>query len=144
MRGPAFSLQLLADLLDFAEDTEQVAAENLAAVFGGVAALHQGCRNLGQVGRRIEALGQLPADAIEVRTEADVIDACDFRDVVDVVDEHGERRARDAVGKLALQLVDLSIRSFFAFGLVLVLELLDGLVHFGLDGSSARRDRPAR
>jgi hypothetical protein len=39
-----FGLQLFGDGFDFAEDAEEVAAEDLAAVFGGVAAGHAGLR----------------------------------------------------------------------------------------------------
>ena len=41
----------LAHLLDFAEDAEKVAAENLAAILRGISALHQRRSDLRQVGR---------------------------------------------------------------------------------------------
>ena len=52
-------LELFAYLLDLVKDAEKIAAENLAAVFGGVAALHQCCGDFGQVGGRVHALGKL-------------------------------------------------------------------------------------
>jgi len=36
--GAVFGLQLFGYLLDFAEDAEEIAAQDFAAVFGGVAA----------------------------------------------------------------------------------------------------------
>ena len=38
--GAVFGLELFGYLLDFAEDAEKIAAQDLAAVFSGVAARH--------------------------------------------------------------------------------------------------------
>ena len=76
------------------EDAQEISAEDLAAVFGGVAALHQCGGDLGQIGGGVDALRQLAADAVEVRAEADVIDSGDFGDVVDVVDRAAESGGR--------------------------------------------------
>jgi hypothetical protein len=44
--------------LDLGEDTQEIAAENLLEVFGGVAAGQQGGGDLWQVGGGVDALGQ--------------------------------------------------------------------------------------
>jgi hypothetical protein len=85
--GAVFGLEFFGDLLDFAEDSEKIAAEDFAAVFGGVATGHEGCGDFGQVGGGVEALGQLAAYAVKVRAEAYVVDTGYLGDVVDVVDE---------------------------------------------------------
>lgn len=45
-----FGLKLVADLFDFTKDTQQVATEDLAAVFRRVATRHEGGCDFGQVG----------------------------------------------------------------------------------------------
>ena len=55
-------------------------------VFGGVAARHECDRDFGKVCGRVDACGW-DGDAVEVGADADVIDACDFDDVVEVIDE---------------------------------------------------------
>ena len=85
--GAVFGLQLLGDLFDLAEDAEEVAAEDFAAILSGVAASHEGGGDFGQVGGGVESLGELAADAVEVGAQTDVINAGDFGDVVNVVNE---------------------------------------------------------
>ena len=64
--GAVFGLEFFGHLLDLAEDAQQVAAENLAAVFGGVAPCHQGFRDLWQIGGGVDTLWRLAGDAVEV------------------------------------------------------------------------------
>ncbi len=105
--GAFFGLELFGYLLDFTEDSEEIAAEDFAAVFGGVAAGHEGCGDFGEVGGGVEALRQLAAYAVEVRAEAYVVDTGYLGDVIDVVDEDRERWAGDAVEELALHFIDI-------------------------------------
>src|SRR5258707_8026259 len=95
--GPHFA----AHSLGLAEDAEQVAAQNLPNIVGAVAAIEQGLCDLWQVGGGVNALGGRAAYAVKIRAQADVVDACDFRDMVDVIDEGAQRRARDFGGPLA-------------------------------------------
>ena len=61
-----FGLELFAYLLHLVKDAKKIAAENLTAVFCGVAALHQCRGDFRKVGGRVHALGQLAVHAIEV------------------------------------------------------------------------------
>ena len=70
-----------------AEDAHQIPAENLMNVGGAVPAIEQRLRDLRQVGGRVDSLRSGAAHAIEVRTQSDVIDSSNFRDVIDVIDE---------------------------------------------------------
>ena len=63
-----------------------------------------------------------------------MVDAGHFGDMVYVVDEHGKRRARNAVGELALEFAYFGFRGFLAFGLVFGFEFRDGFVDFWLLG----------
>src|SRR5579875_1801345 len=83
--------------LDLAEDAQDVATEDFANVLGAVAARHEGCGNLGEVGGGVDASGR-DRYAVKVRADADVVDARDLDDVVEVVDERVERRAADHGG----------------------------------------------
>ena len=64
--GAVFGLEFFGYLLDFAEYSEEIAAEDFSAVFGGVAAGHEGCGDLGEVGGRVEAFRQLAAYTVEI------------------------------------------------------------------------------
>ena len=72
--------------LHFAEDAQQVAAEELLHVLGGVASGHECGGDLGQVGGGADSVGW-DGDAVEVGADADVVDAGDSDDMVEVVDE---------------------------------------------------------
>src|ERR1039458_6505190 len=78
-------LHFAADPFGFAEDAEQVAAQNLADIVGAVAAVEQDLRDSWQVGGGGGAFGRCAADAVKIRAQADVINASDFRDMVDVI-----------------------------------------------------------
>src|SRR5271165_1308758 len=91
-------LDLFRKLLDFAEDPHQVAAENLVEVGGRVAALVQRLRNLWQICRRIQPLRRA-VNAVEVRAEPDVVNACDLDHVINVVNQISERRTRQLGGE---------------------------------------------
>ena len=80
-------------------------------VVGGVAASHEGCGDFGKVGGRVDACGW-DGDAIEVSADADVVDAGDFDDVVEVVDEGVEGGAADLCGELAIDLVGGGVRDW--------------------------------
>ena len=77
--------------------------------------------------------GVAPADAVEIRAQADVVDAGDFGDVVDVIDQRFQGRARNFGGPLALDAVRVEVGDGFSRGLELVGVGLDGGVAvFGL------------
>src|SRR5579862_9348237 len=84
---PILSLQLFRHRLHFAHHAEQVAAENLPAVFRRVAPRHQCGANLRQIGGRINPLRQLSADSVKIRSQANMIHPGHFGDVIDVVDQ---------------------------------------------------------
>jgi hypothetical protein len=111
-----YRLHFVADFFGFAEDAEQVAAENLADIVGAVAAIEQGLCDFGQVGGGVDAGGSGSADAVEIRAEADVIDAGNFGDVVDVIDQRTERRAGNFGGPLALDAVVVEVGDGLARG----------------------------
>ena len=50
-------LHFAAYSFGFAEDAQQVAAQNLADIVGAVAAVEQGLRDLGQIGGGVDAFG---------------------------------------------------------------------------------------
>src|SRR6188472_1596607 len=88
------------DFLDLAPDAKQIAAPDLRDLLFGVAPSHQ-------FERHVEGfVGAVPAvdaaAAVEVRGDADVIDADQLDDIVDVVDEVLDGRAR----RLRVPLVD--------------------------------------
>src|SRR5205085_426314 len=105
--SPGANLALLdsRNALDFGEGAHEVASENLQNVLLAVAASKEFVCDVRKVFNALDAFGQRDA-AIEVRAEADVINPCDLRDVVNVVNEHvdGRRRERVRVFQL-LQLV---------------------------------------
>ena len=72
------------------EEAEEIGAEEFVEVGGGVAAGEQGGGDFGQVGGGVDALGE-GAYAVEVGADADVVDACDADDVVEVGDERCKR-----------------------------------------------------
>jgi len=80
--------------LNLAKHPHQIAAQNLPAILGRVAALHQRRPDLGKVCRRIDSLRQLPKDAIEVRSEPDVIDALKQQGITATPSTPDELRAR--------------------------------------------------
>ena len=64
--GTILGLELLAHLLHFAEHTQQIAAQDLAAIFSGVSALHEGFSNLWETDRGVKPFRELAADSIEI------------------------------------------------------------------------------
>jgi hypothetical protein len=104
-----FCLHFAAYAFHFAEDPQQISAENLADVVCAVAAVEHRLRDLAQVGGGIYSLRQGAAYAVEVRTQAGVIDPCNLGDVVDVIDQGLERRARKLGGPFPLDLVFVQI-----------------------------------
>ena len=119
-RRPLRGLHLSAYALDFPKHAQQVSAQNLPDVVCGVASVQQGLGDLRQVGGGVDPCRGRAADAVEVRTQADVIDSCDFGDVIDVVDEGLEGRTRDLGDPFPLDVVFVEIgegfprREFFA------------------------------
>ena len=103
------SLHRVADAFDLAENAQQIAAENLSDVVGVISAIEQGLRNLWQVGGGVHALRRGAADAVEVGAQANVIHASNLGDVIDVVDQRFEGRARDFRHPLALDAVDFDV-----------------------------------
>ena len=86
------------------EEAEEVGAEDFVEVGWGMAAGEERGGDFGQVGGGVDALGER-ADSVEVGTDADVIDARDRDDVVEVGDEGRERRAGKARGEFAVEAV---------------------------------------
>src|SRR5579864_4204171 len=107
------------------EDAHQILTENLMNVGGTVPAIEQCLRDLRQVGGRIYSLRGGAAHAIEVRAQSHMVDASNFRDVIDVIDERTERRPRDFRHPLALDAVNLHIVDRLALGLLVVDEFLN-------------------
>ena len=79
--------------LNFGEDAEEVGAEDFFHLLGGVAAGHEGGGDFWEVGG-VADFGGEDAEAVEVGADADVVDACDLRDVVEMIDEGFERGER--------------------------------------------------
>ena len=102
-------------------------------VVGAVTAVDEGLRDLREIGGGVDALRRSAADTVEVRTQANVIDAGYFRNVVDVIDERAQRRAGDLGGPLAFDAVFIEVRNGLSGGFELVSVGLDGRVAlFGL------------
>ncbi len=87
-------------------------------VVGAVPACHESRGDLRQVGGGVNTGGRL-RDAVEVGTDADVFDACDLNDVIEVVDQRVEGCAADLRGEFAVDLVGCGEGNGQAFGLVL-------------------------
>src|SRR5881396_1885402 len=100
---------LLARALNLTENSQQVAAENFVNSLGIVTAIEQCLRDLGQVGGRVDSFGCCSADAIKIRTKADVIDTCDLGDVIDIIDQRLERWTGNLGGPFALNAVLIEI-----------------------------------
>src|SRR5713101_2781705 len=98
-----------ADLLGVAEDAENIAAQDLADVVGAVAAVEQGLRDFRQVGGGIDAIGSCAADAVKIRAQPDMLNTRHFRDMVDVIDQRAQRRARNFGGPLALDAICIEV-----------------------------------
>ena len=69
-----------------AEDAEEIAAEEFLHVFGGVASGHERGGDFGEIGGGVDAFGW-DGDAVEVGADADVVDAGDLDDVIEMIDE---------------------------------------------------------
>ncbi len=61
-----------------------------------VTAIQQGLGNLRQVGCRIHPLRSRPAHPVEVRSQAHVVNAGDFRDVIDVINQDASTVAAES------------------------------------------------
>ena len=72
--------------LYIAEDAEEIAAEELSHVLGGVASGHECSGDFREIGGRVDAFGW-DGDAIEVGADADVVDTGCLDDVVEMIDE---------------------------------------------------------
>src|ERR1700681_1016235 len=59
-------LHFATQSLGFAEDAEQVSAQNFVDIVGAVAAVEQGLCDLGQVGGGVNAFGSRAADAVKI------------------------------------------------------------------------------
>ena len=68
------------------EVAEEVAAEEFFHVLGGVASGHEGGGDFGEIGGGVDAFGW-DRDAVEVGAYADVVDAGDFNDVIEMINE---------------------------------------------------------
>lgn len=88
-----------------AEVAQEVDAEDFAAVFVRVAAAHELRGDFRQVGSGVDPFGQR-GNAVKVRAEADVLDAGNSDDVLDVIDEIAEWWTRDSGGPFAIQCSD--------------------------------------
>ena len=110
-------MSLSASAWTSTEDAEEIAAEELAHVFGGVASRHEGGGDFGQVGGGVDAFGW-DGDAVEVGADADVVDAGDSDDVIEVGYEGIERCPSDSCGELAVDLVGGAVGYGEAFGFV--------------------------
>jgi len=90
--------------LNSTKDSQQVAAEELAHVFGGIAACHEGGGDFREVGCGVDLRGCC-GDAIEVGAYADVLDAGDLDGVVEVIYERVEAGAADELSVFSVDLV---------------------------------------
>src|SRR5262245_46053361 len=80
----SFSLRLLRDPLDFGPDAQQVAAPDLADLLLRIAAAYQLDRHVHRLRGAVESVHA--AAAVEVRRDADVVDADELHRIVDVID----------------------------------------------------------
>ncbi len=126
-------MHFAADSFSFAENAEDITAQNLADIVGAVTAIEEGLRDFWQVGGGVDAFGGRAAYAVKIRAQPDVIDAGDLGDMVDVVDQRAQRRPRNSGGPLALDSVGIEVGDGFPGGLEFVGVGLDGGVAvFGL------------
>jgi hypothetical protein len=94
-------LQPLRDLLGLAHHAQDVEAENLLDIALRVAALEQ-FRGQQRILRHVIELLHDLRDAVEVAADADVIDARDFADVIDMIGDVCDARARRRIGRRPL------------------------------------------
>ena len=78
------ALEIPGNLFGIAQDSEDIQASHFLDVVFGVAAAHQFGQQGWIAGDIVQAL-YTAVKAFEIRAEADVIDAGDFADVVDVI-----------------------------------------------------------
>src|SRR5882762_1819532 len=121
-------IQLAADAFVFRHDTKGIFPENFLYVTLGVAFLQQGFGDLREFRGVFHAVGHI--GAVEVRTEAHVIDAGNFHGMVDVLEDFAEFHAREfalldvfagdavALDKLAAFVVRAPFHNLGADGLV--------------------------
>src|SRR5262245_3690802 len=82
--GALSLLHLMGGLLRLAQHAEEVAAEDLHQLLLPVAAVEQRLRQV-RIAADILQLARSAVDAVEVAADADVVDAGNLDDVVDVV-----------------------------------------------------------
>ncbi len=119
--GRRFFRRLGGDCFCFLEHTQQVAAKDGLDFGLGITAIEETLRDVG-VGAGVFKLGWQDGDAVVVGADADVLDAGDFGDVVDVVEQvvdgatrvrvFGLPAAHFAGDFLVAQLIDLEKFSF--------------------------------
>ena len=80
-------IEMDAGLLDLLEEAESIFAEDFADVGIGIALLEEAIGDLWEMGGVFHAEGH--HGAIEIGTEADMIDAGDFYGVINVLDDFG-------------------------------------------------------
>ena len=95
--------------LHFLEYPQNIAAQNLVNVAGAIAAIEQSLRNFWQVGGRIDALRRCAGNPIEIRAQSNVVNPRNFSDVIDMIDQRLQRRARNLGRPLALDAVNLNV-----------------------------------
>jgi len=71
-------LHFVADFFGFAEDAEQVAAQNLADIVGAVPRSSRACVILGRSAAESMPAGVAPLTPSEIRAKTDVVDAGNF------------------------------------------------------------------
>src|ERR1700753_1589236 len=103
--------------LNIAKDAQEVAAEELFHVLGGIASRHQCSSDFRQIGSGVNAFGG-NGNTIEVGTDANVVDAGDFDDVIEVGNKRIEWCPSDSRGELAIDLVGSAVWNGKAFGFI--------------------------
>ncbi len=119
-----FRLHLTRNLFHLTHDPQKVSTENLVNLLTVVAPLKQFRGDLRQIGDRIDAFGQR-GHAVEVGAEAHMVDARDFGDVVDMVDQGFQRRTgelrgpvlRDGQRVVIVQRAAIGVRMRFGIGI---------------------------
>src|SRR5229473_3548328 len=85
--------QLARDEFSLGKDPQKIPAENLIDVLLAVAAFQKFISDIRKHRNVPRAFGKI-VSAVKVRPQADVVDARDLDDVIDVIDEPGKRQGR--------------------------------------------------
>src|SRR5690554_2824376 len=123
---PAQPSAPLRPRLDLRPHPHQVAAEDLADVLVRMPACLQAGDEVGEVGDGAQALGQLAVDAVEIRADADVVDADQLHRVVDLVEHVADRCFHLRMVQRPLRFEGLAVQRGFAGGDALRAAAVEG------------------